>query len=358
MLKPDPYGEHVVARLRDFFGSRAGWQRRLWDVGLVVSLKELLEASEAVQRNVLSQGALSWLANAVQASAGRDPGVGAAIKGQLQRCVAGGLKGGSIDHRVLAQLTADVERGYLDRLALAMASPTTRIGAERASRLIAAHMLDSGLHPRYLYRWLDAHVTYKPDDEYEIHDIVEIAHQLVGLPPRTYEVMVGVRPLPGKASPPAGWRTTKDVVAWLANEGHGTEGLRLGGGISFEIDARDPWSAAASVTEQLERYPVADTHWYTVWVPRHRGDLGRGAPRQAIRQRAIPGGQCSRSAARGSAVSGKVLRVPSTPPWSCWHHSRTAPLLRRSPEDGPPSNRLSCIRQTSKTSSLPIDSLL
>lgn len=75
MLKHSAYSDHVIARLRDFFSSRVGWQRRLWDVGLVLSLREAGEASQAVQRNVLSPGALSWLANAVQATAGPDPGV-------------------------------------------------------------------------------------------------------------------------------------------------------------------------------------------------------------------------------------------------------------------------------------------
>ena len=33
----------VGARLLDFFGTRTHWHRRLWTIGLVLTLKELLE---------------------------------------------------------------------------------------------------------------------------------------------------------------------------------------------------------------------------------------------------------------------------------------------------------------------------
>jgi hypothetical protein len=254
VLKRSAYSDHVVARLRDFFSGRVGWQRRLWDVGLVLSLRELGEASQAVQRNVLSAGAQSWLANAVQAAAGPDPGVARGLRGPLQRCVAAGLKNGSIDHRVLHQLTEDVDRDYLRNWADALSDPANRPGPERAARAIASHLMDAGLDPRYLYRWLDAHVDHKPESEYELHEIVALAHELVRLPPRRYEVVVGMRPLPGRASPPAQWQRAKEIVAWLAREGHDTSGLRLGGGLMLDVEARDPWSAVSIVSQQLERY--------------------------------------------------------------------------------------------------------
>lgn len=114
--------------------------------------------------------------------------------------------------------------------------------------------MDAGLDPRYLYRWVDAHVDHKPEIEYELPEIVALAHELVTLPLRPYEVVVGMRPLPGKASPPAEWRRGSDIVDWLTREGHDTSGLRLGGGLVLEVEARDPWSAVSLVSQRLERY--------------------------------------------------------------------------------------------------------
>ena len=52
MLKDNPtdsYDRDVAARLLDFFRSGCPWQRRLWGVGVVLGLQEVLEASNAVQ---------------------------------------------------------------------------------------------------------------------------------------------------------------------------------------------------------------------------------------------------------------------------------------------------------------------
>ena len=53
----DQYATHVTARLIDFYGAATPWHRGLWTVGLVLTLRELLEASEAVRSGVLHQRA-------------------------------------------------------------------------------------------------------------------------------------------------------------------------------------------------------------------------------------------------------------------------------------------------------------
>jgi hypothetical protein len=52
------YEMHVAARLLEFFGAATAWHRNLWIVGLVLTLKELLEAAEAARGGVLFQNSV------------------------------------------------------------------------------------------------------------------------------------------------------------------------------------------------------------------------------------------------------------------------------------------------------------
>ena len=55
------YDSHLGARLLDFFSEATPWHRGLWGIGLVLKLKEILEASEAVRHRVLNEPALKEL---------------------------------------------------------------------------------------------------------------------------------------------------------------------------------------------------------------------------------------------------------------------------------------------------------
>jgi len=70
------FEQHVAARLLDFFGASTPWHRGLWNAGLCLMLKEVLEASEAVHVGALHEPSLASLNNSAQALAGTDPGAG------------------------------------------------------------------------------------------------------------------------------------------------------------------------------------------------------------------------------------------------------------------------------------------
>ena len=75
----DPVNEsdvHTGTRVLDFFDSRSPWNRRLWNIGLSLTLREVLEAAEAVSAGVLSPNSLNFLVNVPQRIAGTDPGAG------------------------------------------------------------------------------------------------------------------------------------------------------------------------------------------------------------------------------------------------------------------------------------------
>lgn len=61
MLSAEPLDQLVAARLLDFFGAETPWQRRLWDVGTCLTLREIIEAADAVVERALSTEALDWL---------------------------------------------------------------------------------------------------------------------------------------------------------------------------------------------------------------------------------------------------------------------------------------------------------
>ena len=59
MLEPANENEKIVAdRLLEFFARKTPWYRTLWNPGLILSLRELLETSEAVSKQILHPKAL------------------------------------------------------------------------------------------------------------------------------------------------------------------------------------------------------------------------------------------------------------------------------------------------------------
>ena len=53
MTPADNFVRDVMARFGDFVGPGIQWQRALWDVGLVVALGEVREASDGVRNGAL-----------------------------------------------------------------------------------------------------------------------------------------------------------------------------------------------------------------------------------------------------------------------------------------------------------------
>ena len=76
MLIVNTFDSLVGARLLEFFDIRAPWHRRLWATGLLLTLREILEASEMVAAKVLFQNSVRSLAETAIVLAGTDPGVG------------------------------------------------------------------------------------------------------------------------------------------------------------------------------------------------------------------------------------------------------------------------------------------
>src|ERR1700687_4758643 len=158
MLAVNPFNSHVSARILDFFNTATQWHRRLWSVGLSLTLAEVLEASEGVRLGLLSLESLKALSGSAMAIAGVDPGTGSARQKQLlQQALRSDFRFSGLDYFTVRDLQTDIERNYLIRWADQLNNPPFALGAERTARSIASHLLDIGLSSDYMHRWW----TYK-----------------------------------------------------------------------------------------------------------------------------------------------------------------------------------------------------
>jgi hypothetical protein len=251
----DQYERQVAARLLDFCRMATPWHRGLWGLGLVLTLKEILEASEAVRSGILHPPALGDLARSAMALAGRDPGVGSAQQlAVLENALRSEIRFAGMEYRVLEQLVADIEPMYLKRWAAALRNAAARPKPERTARGIAGYLLDAGFSADFLHRWW----SFKQRHEMGIKpiaDILEDAHTLAGQPQRQYKVLVAFSAFTKRRdSMPSGWLDAPEVSRWLRDRKFKVGELRQRGGILLPVTARDAVAAVHGARERLERF--------------------------------------------------------------------------------------------------------
>ena len=248
-----PPHRHAAARLLDFMDPAAPWYRSLWCPGTALTLRETLEASEAVGVGVLSQSAFAFLKDNARRMLGPDPGAGIdSQKRCLQECLKSELVYEGLEYRTMRQLLPDIESSYLERWALCLTQPMTFPGPERTARCIASHLLDTGLSFDFLYRWWTFHLRRKGVEH--LPKLISASHGISQGSPSDYKVLTVFDAAPqGKSGMPASWINAPSVTAWLKGNGFEVRGLRQNGGIWFTVQARDPWAAVEAATEKLDR---------------------------------------------------------------------------------------------------------
>jgi hypothetical protein len=147
------YNDLVRARMIDFFTlGGLPWPRRLWDVGSLLALQELLEATSWARHRVLSPAAVDWQRHQLAKVIGPDIGLGAKeLRTDLTTLLRHPLPDPSPAHRRLREVIDLARGGYLARWAAAAAlSPEQRPRPERLARMVAAHLLDLGYDASHL----------------------------------------------------------------------------------------------------------------------------------------------------------------------------------------------------------------
>lgn len=204
----------------DCFQVHAPWQRRLWHVGLLTSLREAHEASFAVRDRALGPEAFGWFRDSLRARVSRDPGTGdTRQRAALQECLKGPLVAESVDHRMLGLIIDDVAEHYLDRWEAALRQPNHGFAPERVARALAGHLLDAGHSQDALHRWLTWLARYD-GREHEAASIVSEARALMARRPKRHQVLVFLLdPYPASVTPPSELLGRDGVTAWLETRG-------------------------------------------------------------------------------------------------------------------------------------------
>ena len=242
----------VAARLLEFFDARTPWHRSLWNPGLVLTLDEILEASEAVRMSVLSEEALNFAIETSLKQAPLDPGVGDSQRLKtLQMALRPKLRFEGLDFLTLRHLSQDIKGNYLNGWVAASFLPN-RPKPERAARAIASHLLDLGFSGDYLHRWW-VYRLFHEQGERPLAELVLEAHALALKPPRSYDVLVAFESIPKtKSGFPRDWLNASSVSQWLRKSGFDITGVRQRGGLVFSVEARDGRAAADTVVEIID----------------------------------------------------------------------------------------------------------
>ncbi len=261
MLSNRDFDRHVSARLLDFFSEKTAWQRTLWTSGAILSLRELLEASEQVALGVVSQSALSHYAHSISITAQRDYGVGDEPR-RKQLCSLlrmddrnSTLASQGVQYRSIQLILREITKDYLKRWSETVALATPPVKAERAARAIASHLMECGFHAQYLHRWWTFKAKHEPGQK-SLAAILEDANQFASEPMRTFEALLVFAQAPTvdpNKEQPAQWMTNKAVSEWLRSHGFDVSGLRQRGGFRLSVTARDIQSVAETAAETASR---------------------------------------------------------------------------------------------------------
>lgn len=252
MLESKDTSQLVGARLLEFLAAQTGWFRGLWEVGTVLSLRELLEAVDAVPAGILSDKAVEWLANELSKALGQDEGIAPHSRSLLQRLLGSPLKPRSGELPAVSRLTDQIDASYLSRWAqqIALGIP---VKPERLARAVASHLLDAEFSPDFLHRWLTYRLSYSRQ-VYTLAELLEDAHALARTPHADFRVLLTVNSALGtKGLLPPQWCDAPAVSKWLSTNGFDPTHVRQGGGWLLTVNARDAYSAAERASEIVEK---------------------------------------------------------------------------------------------------------
>ena len=187
--------ELAGARLLDYLDARTSWHRCLWNPGLVLSLREIPEASRAVKEGVLSDGALAFAMTSVLNLASTD--LSFADRGErkaLGDVLRVPMRAEGLHYHAVAKIADELESRYLERWASAVADAAVK--PERIARAVASHLLDSGFNPDYLHRWWKFRLVHQSPRR-PLTELIAEAHALATTPQKDFEVLVAFEQVPG-----------------------------------------------------------------------------------------------------------------------------------------------------------------
>lgn len=258
-LSPDRYTTHVVTRIEEYVNDSVPWQRSLWQLGTVLVLKEVAEYADQLRRGAIRDEGVRYVCQAAREQCAKDPAVRDTAVGNRLDVLLGNPKDFKSEYisAELEHLAGRVDQGYFGRLAAVHRTSARQPSAERASRFIAAHLLDTELSGDAIKIWI--HEMEDESSTCSVADLCDSAAELVGRPPRKFSVIV-----PFRRFPDLGIRRHSDSADRSLSV-LGTDAVReklgsssnefdsLAGGVQVQVTARDPAAAVTHTQELLSR---------------------------------------------------------------------------------------------------------
>lgn len=291
----NPVDEIAAARLVELLDPNTPWNRSLWSLSTVLTLREILEAAEANRAGILSDESVKRLGGVALRTIGKDPGVLDSEKQVLNDALKAAPRYDGLDYHTIAQLAGSIDAEYFPRWAAAFAR-TSVPQPERAARSIAAHLLDHGFSGEFLHTWWTDRL-YKDSRQLTLAQVCELAHgELACRPLSDFEVVVAFKNAPRSASGfPLDWKNAAAIAHWLRQHRFDVDHVRVSGGLILTIQAKDSRAAAHRAADRIDqilaRSAVATAQplqpWPTVWVRGEQTPFSYGPRARGVRVKAL-----------------------------------------------------------------------
>lgn len=254
MLNPvNPREALAVGRLLEFVAASPPWNRSLWTIGLVLELRELHEACEAMRVGMLSEGSAKQMCSALMRRVSRDPALTADEKNFLRAQISSVPRADGPAHFAISQFADFIESDYLNRCA--KVATAADFAVEHFARNVAAHLLDLGFSPEHVRRLIQSHRDSA--QAVTLADLCEDLHaEVVRSPVRDFEVLIGFSKFPKRVTQgvPTDWLSGHTVSAWLVANHFDAGPTTPVVGVVLKVEARDSSSAAQVGREISDRF--------------------------------------------------------------------------------------------------------
>ena len=216
----------------------------------MVVLRETLEASQLLESGHLHSRVVADLAKAAKRRAGPDIGIDPSAVRSTVCAALTEVHTSQIARYELEHLLESIGSDYLGRWSEELMSDQKTLSIERASRVLASHMLDLGFHPDLLHRWVTLLSRRKKPST--LSDLFAKAKKLARRRSRLWTVFVPFSEIEHHGQDmPDQWLESAATAEWMKNNVP-TVAERYREGFLLEVEALDPWAAVEQANDLIE----------------------------------------------------------------------------------------------------------
>ncbi len=239
----------LAIRMRELSRPPSAWNRSLWSVSALTSLREVLEASAVRRDGILSDSSLSNLQQSTSISIGKDPGAGdPKARKYLQDFLNAKsvITPGSLAAATIEQAATDIEKNYLSRWAASIDKGVPDSVIEQCARCVVSHLLNRGHSRKSVADRIQAAVLTPTSTVKTAGDLIRDLQALAVQASVEYQAVFPVISAPdsGKTQS-SGWMPGAKLVEWMKQNSvpdfHANE--RANGAVTFRLSCLDRFAA-------------------------------------------------------------------------------------------------------------------